>query len=234
MGCLTGKAVGDTVTLTFGGKKITVRIAGEAFDPQGQTPVLLTSWKTLGGAGAHLTATQYDIGLRPGASPQAYSAALSRALGPGFAVHANGSDSFRKILKALIATLTLLLALVAGLGVLNTIVLSTRDRVHDLGVFKALGMTPRQTIAMVVCWVIGAGLAAGIIAVPAGIIIHSHIVREMASAAGTGVPGSYVNVFSARELAVLGVSGPLIAVAGALLPASWAARARTAAVLHSE
>jgi len=67
----------------------------------------------------------------------------------------------------LIGTLTLLLAIVAGLGVLNSIVLSTRERVHDLGVFKAAGMTPRQTIAMVVCWVAGTGLVAGVIAVPA-------------------------------------------------------------------
>ena len=60
-------------------------------------------------------------------------------------------------MQGLIGTLTLMLAMVAGLGVLNTIVLSTRERVHDLGVFKAVGMTPRQTIAMVVCWVAGTG-----------------------------------------------------------------------------
>jgi putative ABC transport system permease protein len=33
------------------------------------------------------------------------------------------------------------------LGVLNTVVLQTRERVHDLGVFKAVGMT-LQTIAL--------------------------------------------------------------------------------------
>ena len=32
----TGKSVGDTVTLTFGGKQITARIVGEVFDPQGR------------------------------------------------------------------------------------------------------------------------------------------------------------------------------------------------------
>jgi hypothetical protein len=32
--------------------------------------------------------------------------------------------------------------------VLNTVVLDTRDRVHDPGVLKALGMSPRQTVAM--------------------------------------------------------------------------------------
>jgi putative ABC transport system permease protein len=36
----------------------------------------------------------------------------------------------------LIGTLTLLLAVVAGLGVLNTVVLNTRERVHDLGSSK--------------------------------------------------------------------------------------------------
>lgn len=46
-------------------------------------------------------------------------------------------------------TLTLLLSIAAGLGVLNTVVLQTRERVHDLGVFKAVGMTPLQTVAIV-------------------------------------------------------------------------------------
>ena len=55
----------------------------------------------------------------------------------------------------MITTLTLLLAAVAALGVLNTVVLITRERVHDLAVFKAIGMSPRQTIAMAVSWVAG-------------------------------------------------------------------------------
>ena len=46
------------------------------------------------------------------------------------------------ILDALITTLTLLLCAVAALGVLNTVVLNTRERVHDIGVLKAIGMTP--------------------------------------------------------------------------------------------
>jgi putative ABC transport system permease protein len=231
---VTGKAVGDTVAITFGSRAITVRIAGEVFAPQNGTPILLTNWQTLGRARAGLTATQYDVGLRPGTSPQAYSAALGRALGRQFDVQPTGSDPFYKTVKAMIATLTLLLAVVAGLGVLNTVLLSTRDRVHDLGIFKAIGMTPGQTITMVVCWVVGAGLAAGIIAIPAGIILHSHIIRQMGAAAGTGLPASYVNVFGAGELALLTVSGLVIAMAGAVLPASWAARSRTLSALHAE
>jgi putative ABC transport system permease protein len=127
-----------------------------------------------------------------------------------------------------------MLAIVAGLGVLNTVVLHTRERVHDLGVFKAIGMSPRQTIAMVICWVAGTGLAAGVVAVPAGIALHHYVLPVMAAAAGTGVPAVVLNVYRGPELVALALAGVVIAVAAALLPAGWAAAARTASALHAE
>ena len=104
----------------------------------------------------------------------------------------------------LIGTLTLMLAIVAGLGVLNTVVLSTRERVHDLGVFKAVGMTPRQTIAMVVCWVAGTGLVAGLIAVPAGIALHRYVLPVMATPPNTGLPAASCTSTSGSELVAAG------------------------------
>jgi putative ABC transport system permease protein len=231
----TGKSIGDTVTLTVGGKQVTARIVGEVFDPQGRgQPAMLTSWQTLGGTSAGLTVQQYDVGLQPGTDPGAYATTLNHALFPKFFASATTGDPFYVTLTALIATLTLLLALAAGLGVLNTVVLGTRDRVHDLGVFKAVGMTPRQTIAMVVCWISGAGLIAGVLAVPVSVILHSSVVRAMASAGGSGLPASYVNVFSPAELVLLALAGLVIGVAGALLPASWAARTPAASALRAE
>jgi putative ABC transport system permease protein len=123
---------------------------------------------------------------------------------------------------------------VAGLGVLNTVVLQTRERVHDLGVFKAVGMTPGQTIAMVVSWVAGIGLVAGVIAVPAGLALYRYILPRMAAAADLGVPPGFLNVYRGWELGVLALAGIAIAVAGALLPAGWAAEARSASALHAE
>ena len=84
--------------------------------------------------------------------------------------------------------LTLMMAVVAGLGVLNTVLLGTRDRVHDLGVFKAVGMTPRQTIAMVLCWVVAPAVVAAVIAIPVGMVLHSATADAMARAAYTGAP----------------------------------------------
>ena len=122
------------------------------------------------------------------------------------------------LMLGLIGTLTLLLALVAGLGVLNTVVLNTRDRVHDLGVFKAVGMMPRQVVAMVICWVAGTGLVAGLIALPAGIALQHRVLPVMASSANLGLPASYLAVYRGPELVALALAGVVIAIVGRAAP----------------
>ena len=231
---VTGTSVGDTVTISDAGRLIPVRIVGEIFDTSNQGLDVLTDWQSIATGDPRLVPATYDVGLRPGTNPQSYAAALGRALGSGNAVSLNTNDPFFLTLTALIALLTLLLAVVAGLGVLNTVLLHTRERVHDLGIFRALGMTPRQTITMVICWVAGTGLAAGLVAVPAGMAVHRYVLPAMAHAAATNVPASYLAVYSAPETAVLALAGVMIAVVGALLPAGWAARSAAATALRAE
>jgi putative ABC transport system permease protein len=176
---------------------------------------------------------QYDVGLRSGVDPTAYVRALAPRLGAGYGASTNQSGG-AAVAIALAGTLTLLLSIAAGLGVLNTVVLHIRERVHDLGVLKAVGMTPRQTVAMVLCSVAGTGLLAGVLAVPAGLAVHRYVIPAMAGAAGLGVPASLQNVYGVLELVALALAGLGIALAGALLPAGWAARSRTASALRTE
>jgi len=231
-------AIGDTITITgAGGHAVPVRLVGEVFIQNHDGLTMLTDWRTLTAANPGLTPdpsnAQYDVGLRPGTDPDAYVRALGPKLGPsyGFSINQSGGAA---IAIALAGTLTLLLSIAAGLGVLNTVVLHTRERVHDLGVFRAVGMTPRQTVAMVLCSVAGTGLVAGVLAVPAGIAVHRYVIPAMAGAAGLSVPASLQNVYSAPELAALALAGLLIALVGALAPAGWAARSRTVAALRAE
>jgi putative ABC transport system permease protein len=56
----------------------------------------------------------------------------------------------------------------------------------------------------------------------------------MAGAAGLGVPASLQNVYGSGELAALALTGLVIALVGALLPAGWAARSRTTSALRAE
>jgi putative ABC transport system permease protein len=228
----TGKSVGDTVTIVSGGRLVPVKIVGQVFDTDNSGVVMLTGWRTLAQADPAATASQYDVGLRPGVSATSYVRALH--LGAMYGVNLTGRGNDLAVVIGLIGTLTLLLAIVAGLGVLNTVVLHTRERVHDLGVFKAIGMTPRQAITMVVCWVAGVGLVAGLIAVPVGITLHHCVLPVMAAAANTGLPASFLRVYSGWQVAALALAGLAIAVAGALLPAGWAAATRTATALRAE
>jgi putative ABC transport system permease protein len=231
----TGAKVGDRYTIVAGTRRVTVRIAGEVFDPSGGTPEVFAGLPTLSALDPGLAVGQYDVALTPGTAVQPYANALTRALGQGYEVSTNdGSFTEFVAIVGLIATLTLLLAAVAGLGVLNTVVLQTRERVHDLGVFKAVGMTPRQTVGMVVCSVAGVGLVAGLIAIPAGVALQRYVLPVMAHAAQTGVPSSVLDVYLPWELVLLALSGLVIAAAGALAPAGWAARTRTAYALRAE
>jgi putative ABC transport system permease protein len=226
---MTGKSLGDSVTFTFGGRQLTARITGEVFDSDNNGLAMITDWATLAAADPSLAQpTQYDIGLRPGTSVAAYAASLGSRLGPGYSVSMAGGGGGLGIILSLIGLLTLLLAAVAGLGVLNTVLLQTRERVHDLGVYKAVGMTPRQTIVMVLCWVAGIGLVAGLAAVPAGIALHRYLVPLMGNAAGSALPASIITVYGAGEVAVLALAGIAIGAA------SWAAAARSAAALRAE
>lgn len=201
--------------------------------------VMLTDSSSLAGLRLKIPSelVQFDIDLKPGTDATAYAASLGKALQPpGILVLPSGNRVSPTIIAmdGLVAMFTLMLLAVAGLGVLNTVVLDTRERVHDLGVFKALGMSPRQTVAMVLTSVAGTGLVAGSAGVPVGVALHKWVLPLMGRAAGTAVPKADMAVYSLPVLVALVLGGLVIATAGALLPAGWAARARTAEALRSE
>ncbi|MEU0809163.1 FtsX-like permease family protein [Streptomyces sp. NPDC005970] len=232
----TGTRLGDTVALNHAGKTVRVRIVGEVFDPRNQGMNVLTDAATL--APASPPADSYRIALKPGTDAAAYVTALNSALGSldvtARSGPSGGESEVILVLDALAALLTLMLVAVAGLGVLNAVVLDTRERVHDLGVHKALGMTPRQTVAMVLASVVVVGVAGGALGVPAGLALHAAIVPAMGESAGLTLPTAAIDVYTPPELLLLGLGGLLIAVTGALLPAGWAARTRTATALRTE
>jgi hypothetical protein len=59
-------------------------------------------------------------------------------------------------------------------------------------------------------------------------------VRACPCAGGTNVPGTLLSVYTPAELILLALGGLLIAVGGALGPATWVARTRTTTALRAE
>ncbi|MFD5631260.1 ABC transporter permease [Streptomyces sp. NPDC127072] len=230
----TGTEIGDTVQVTYQKDTETLRIVGEAFDTSD------------GGLNLHAHVASFAaaepgiflIGLKPGVSAVQYAEKLSSAVGPlGADVMVNApseGENMILVLNAMAVLLTLMLVSVAGLGVLNSAVLDTRERVHDLGVCKALGMSPRQTVSLVLASVTGIGVLGGLIGVPLGHALHAYVLPVMGHAAGTNLPPSVLDVYEPWQLLLLALAGITIALLGALLPAGWAARTRTATALRTE
>jgi putative ABC transport system permease protein len=106
--------------------------------------------------------------------------------------------------------------------------------VRDYGAFKALGMSPRQTVAMVVTSVAVIGLTAGLVGTPIGVLLHDAVLPSMGSAAGTTVPAADIAVYHPLVVLPLLLGGVLIAVAGALLPAWGVARRPAVVALRTE
>ena len=231
----TGTKVGDTITITLTGQQIPVRIVGDVFDTDNAGLTMLTDLQTLTRAGRGLAPDLYAIGLRPNVNPFAYAHEIGADLPDGFSTgqrDTTGSPFPYAII--LTGTLVLLLAVAAALGVVSTVVLQIRERVHDLGIRKAVGMTPRQAVTMMICWVAGTGLAAGMIGVVAGIALHHGLIPQMAYFAGNGTPPSFLNVYSGWEIAVLSLAGLALAAVGALPPAALAVRLPAAQALRAE
>ena len=238
-----GLTDGQIIHITIGGMTATTKITGMVYAPGLGT--LLTSWQTLHGA-AGLTVSQYIVALRPGITPPTYAAALGKKLGHGYFVtniapgQSGSVGLYGDVDTSLIRLLTILVAVLAGLGVLNAVLMATRERVHDLAIYKAVGMTPWQTIAMVTCWAVAPAIGAAIIALPAGIALQNTVMHALAAdqavlpqTLGTP-PASLVHVYTPGGLTLLALAGLAIAIVGALGPATWAAVTRTTTALHAE
>ncbi|MCQ4208945.1 ABC transporter permease [Streptomyces longispororuber] len=234
----TGTRIGDTITLDGMAEPVTARIVGEVLDPRNEGMQVFTDAATLTAAHPDLTDTSHHVAVTAGTDITGYVTTLNKELAPlGATARAgspDGGSDMVATLNALSAILTLMLVAVAALGVLNGVLLDTRDRVREIGVHKALGMTPRQTVAMVLTSVVVTGLAGGALGVPLGIALHGRILPAMADGVGLRLPDSVLSVYHGPELLPLALGGLLIATLGALLPAGWAAGARTATALRTE
>ncbi|MER5470035.1 FtsX-like permease family protein [Streptomyces sp. NPDC002685] len=230
----TGTRIGDTVRVTFEKETVRLRIVGEAFDTSDDGMQIHADLDSFPSAepGA------FQIEVKPGVSPADYARDLGEVVEPlggdAIANFAPEGENMILVLEAMAALLTLMLVCVAGLGVLNSVVLDTRERVHDLGVCKALGMSPRQTVGLVLASVAGIGVVGALIGVPAGFALHGYVLPVMGEAAGTGLPPSVLDVYDTSQLVLLGLAGVLVALLGATAPAGWAAKVRTATALRTE
>ncbi|MFD8614241.1 FtsX-like permease family protein [Streptomyces sp. NPDC059631] len=230
----TGTRLGDTVRITCGKESAELRIVGESFDTSGDRLEIHADMADFPSA----EPDTFLVEVEPGVSAVEYARALASAVRPLGGDATTVPPPRRKglvlVMDAMAVLLTALLTAVAGLGVFNSVVLDTRERVHDLGVCRAVGMTPRQTVSLVLASVALTGTAGGLLGVPAGYVLHGLVMPVMGHAVGTAMPPSVLDVYSPARLLLPGLGGVVLALLGALVPAVRAAGTGTADALRAE
>jgi putative ABC transport system permease protein len=197
-----------------------------------ETETIVADWPTAALVAPDMFPERFEVQLTEGMDPQAYMDAAEKAGLVAFPPE--GAEEFIVIVLVTVTLLTLMLAVVAALGVFNTAVLSTRERRRDLGMLKSIGMTPGQVVVMVVTSTAALGALGGLLGIPIGVAVHRVVLPAMADAAQVGFPSAILDVYKAPTLALLALAGVVIAAVGALMPARSAARVTIAEVLHNE
>ncbi|MFM9593403.1 ABC transporter permease [Streptomyces scabiei] len=224
-----GLSVGDRVTVQLNGTQASVTVVGELME--GNAQALDSNWQTLTRLDPTARAAEYTVRLAPGADARRYITALKAADPALRAEPLRSDDTATTTVVGFASVFTLLLTVVAALGVFNTVLLNIRERRRDLGMLKSIGMTPRQVMVMTVSSVAALGVVGGLLGIPLGIIAHRLVVDHVGV---ISFPESMKQVWHLPQLAGLVLAGVTIAVLGALIPARSAARLTIAKVLHNE
>jgi len=231
---MTGKKVGDPLTLYLINQSLTVTVVGEVFSDE-QSVMVDAATIPAGDPGARDEMYQYFVGLAPGVTAKEFIDRVADGGNAGLLASTADDDGIDMLeLSIVISSLTILLVLVSALGVAHTVVLNARERRRDLAITKAVGMTPGQAVIMAVTSMAALGLIGGALGLPGGVAAQQYIIRLIGKSEDTGLPLTVINVYNAADLSVLFLCGLVIAVLGALLPARRAARISTAEALHTE
>jgi putative ABC transport system permease protein len=238
---VTGLHLGDSLTLSTNGRSVTVRLVGETFEQAREAQddlVLRGTWADLANLAPGSAPDRWELQPTAGTDIHAYWSALQSTLGldaQAFDQAAGQTDASFLLFLGVVGLLGAVLTGISLGGVFNTVLLETRQRSRELAILKAVGLTPRQVVAIVIASVVPLGIVAGLVGVPLGIGAQHAVLAYMGQvAAKTNIPASTFDVFGPAMLIGLSLAGLAIGAIGAWLPAMRAARARIAPVLAAE
>jgi putative ABC transport system permease protein len=228
--------VGDTVTTTVGARPLRLTIVGEMYNVDNLGHSLFVDWSTFQQVQPDASPTSYFVSLRPGADAAGYARRVT-AVEPDFlSADLTTTDLVGPVqtIDSVTLWLAVVLVVIAVAGVFNTVLLSTRERVRDVAVLKAIGMTPAQVLAMVVTSAGVLALIGGALGVPVGLAMHHVLTDTLQAGIGNDAPRETLDVFTAPQVAGVLLAGLVVAMLAAVLPARWAAHTPVVEVLRSE
>ena len=220
-----GLAVDQVLTVpTATGQALDLRIAGivDRSIPGSSGESLLVGWTdatTLGVAGADAFAVRLAPDAPAGARDTLREVATTYALDFVTLDRIRGAidDALGRIF-GLFDALAAVAVVIAALGIVNTLTMNVVERVREIGILRATGMTRRQVWRSVVVEAGILGLAGAILGIALGLIVGAVMVI---------LPGGRLDVAAGIPWQVVGLTmvlGVAVAMLAAAYPARLAAR----------
>lgn len=225
--------VGDTMRLPVGPTRhVDLRVAAivERSMPGTSGEAILVGWKdateSLGVLGADAFAVRFVPGTEVTARPALRAAAKTLALesNPIERIQGAVAEALGRVFGVFDA-LAFVAVIIAALGIVNTLTMGVVERIREIGVLRAIGMSRRQVMRMVVVEATILGIVGVVLGAIAGLGVGALLLQL---GGGLGEPGG-LPWFPIGVAAVLGLALPALA---AIYPARAAARVSIVEALH--
>ena len=219
--------LGDDLTFPIGGGRgQTLRIVGivERTIPGSAGEAILVGWNdataAFGVLGADAFAVRFVAGQAATGGPELDRVARSLALDPNpLGQIAGAVDAALGRVFGLFDALLLVAVIVAGLGIVNTLSMNVLERVRELGVLRAVGMTRRQVWRMVMVEAGVLGIVGAILGCTTG-ILAGQVMIGIAGGDSLRLPFDP----DWRTIGLTAAFGVTVAMLAAIWPARLAAR----------
>jgi putative ABC transport system permease protein len=227
--------LGDTLTFATGPTSTRLRVVGIVAHsiPGDAQESILVGWSDalgpFGASGVDFFAVRYQAGQESSARSAVDATASQYALEPADLGRVRGTvgDALDRVFR-LLAALALTAVLVAGLGMVNTLSMSVLERVREIGVLRATGMSSRQIWGMVVIEAGILGIAGALMGAVIGLLVGGLLVAWSSGSFGLAFDPPWTSI----ALAIL--IGVLISITASIYPAGIASRQSIVRALQHE
>jgi putative ABC transport system permease protein len=223
--------VGDRIPLELSGGQLDLRIVGRYAEIDDSGEIVQITLPDLRKVEPEAEEGNYLARVEPGSNPQRVAREIATATGAAVTVEEADTDVFNAF-SAAFYVITLLVLAVGLANLFATTALGIRERMHDIGVLKAVGFTPRQVAVSVAVGTAAMALAAAAIGIPLGLLVARLMQETIGRASGIGP--EFGDSPAALGVAVAACLLVAVAVALGALVARRAARAPAAEILRAE
>ncbi len=228
-----GVGTGDVIAVTTADGLLELTVAGivEHSFPGQAGETLLVGWPDaldrFGVAGADAFAIRFDAGHETDAAAGIESVARELALTPAPISYVQGAvgDALDHLFN-LLDLLALAAVVVAALGIVNTLSMDTLERVRELGMLRAVGMSRRQVWRSVLVEAGILGAVGALVGSAAGVAVGWLLIATTNGSAGIRLPWPTIGL-----TIVLGIA---LAMLAAAQPARVAGRRSIVAAVRGE